>query len=81
LGSIHYNLGEYREAASNFKTVTNQSGISNSILEKGYWLLANAHFQLDNLTEAESAFQSTYELDGQYSRVAKSYIKALNSMD
>ncbi|MBO6572314.1 hypothetical protein GYB29_04330 [bacterium] len=81
LGSIQYNLGEYEEAASNFKIATEQEGISESTLEKGYWLLANSYFQLDQLDEAKTAFQSTYDLDRDYSRIAKSYINALNSMD
>lgn len=81
LGSIQYNLGEYEEAASNFKIATEQEGISESILEKGYWLLANSYFQLDQLDEAKTAFQYTYDLDRDYSRIAKSYINALNSMD
>jgi tetratricopeptide (TPR) repeat protein len=81
LGSIHYNLGEYEQAVSNFKTVTTQENISESILEKGYWLLANSYFQLDQLAEAKTAFQKTYDLDRQYSRVAMTYINALDSMD
>lgn len=81
LGSIHYNLGEYNQAVSNFRTVIAQKNIAESILEKGYWLLANSYFQLDQLVEAKTAFQNTYDLDRQYSRIAKSYINALNAMD
>ena len=81
LGSIQYNLGEYREAASNFKIVTEQEGIAENILEKGYWLLANSYFQLDQLEEAKIAFQNTYDLDREYSRIAKTYINALEAMD
>ena len=81
LGSIHYNLGEYNEAVSNFKRVVDQNDISKDIQEKGYWLLANSYFQLDQLAEAKLAFQNTYDLDRQYSRIAKSYINALNAMD
>lgn len=81
LGSIHYNLGEYNEAVSSFNTAVAQKNISESILEKGYWLLANSYFQLDQLAEAKIAFQNTYDLDRQYSRIAKSYINALNAME
>tara|TARA_R110002124_G_scaffold126919_2_gene286765 strand:- start:62 stop:805 length:744 start_codon:yes stop_codon:yes gene_type:complete len=81
LGSIHYNLGEYDQAVSSFKRVVSQKNISESILEKGYWLLANSYFQLDRLDEAKIAFQNTYDLDRQYSRIAKRYINALNAMD
>lgn len=81
LGSIHYNLGEYDKAVSSFKAVIAQENISKNILEKGYWLLANSYFQLDQLAEAKLAFQNTYDLDRQYSRIAKSYINALDAMD
>lgn len=81
LGSIHYNLGEYNEAVSNFNTAVTQENISENLLEKGYWLLANSYFQLDQLAEAKIAFQNTYDLDRQYSRIAKTYINALNAMD
>ena len=81
LGSIHYNLGEYDKAVLNFKIAVSQVNISDKILEKGYWLLANSYFQLDQLAEAKAAFQNTYDLDRQYSQIARTYINALNAMD
>lgn len=80
LGSIHYNMGEYSEAANSFINTIEQAGISQILLEKGYWLLANSYFQLDELDKAEKAFEATLKLDGQYSRIAQSYVKALNAM-
>ncbi len=77
LGSINYNLGEYEQAVIQFERATNQEDIDVQIQEKGYWLLANSYFQLDRLTEAQQTFRITYELDGQYSRIAESYMKAL----
>tara|TARA_R110000868_G_scaffold383578_1_gene650575 strand:- start:3289 stop:4029 length:741 start_codon:yes stop_codon:yes gene_type:complete len=77
LGSIQYNYGEYNSALENFERVVNQSSIDNETLEKGYWYLGNAYFQLDRLQEAESAFQKTFELNGGFSRLAKSYLEAL----
>ncbi len=77
LGSIQYNYGEYDLAVENFKRVINQASIDNDILEKGYWYLGNAYFQLDQLREAEEAFQKTYDLDLGFSRLAKSYLEAL----
>lgn len=81
LGSIQYNSGEYNSAVNSFETVTQQNEIENSTLEKGYWFLGNTYFQLDELEKAKLAFQSAYELDGAYSRVAKSYINALSAME
>lgn len=81
LGSILYNSGDYTAAISNFERVVNQNSISKEVLEKGYWFLGNAYFQLDQLPEAQEAFQKAYSLDGSYSRVAKSYIDALENLE
>lgn len=78
LGSIQYNYGEYNSAVNNFERVVNQSSIDNETLEKGYWYLGNTYFQLGKLQEAELAFQKTYELNGGFSRLAKSYLEALS---
>ena len=80
LGSIQYNYGDYEASLISFKRVVDQEDIDVLILEKGYWYLGNTHFQLDQLAEAEAAFQNAYDLNGQYSRVAKSYIDALKSV-
>lgn len=76
LGSIQYNYGEYNAALNNFERVVNQSSIDNEILEKGYWYLGNTYFQLERIEEAEIAFQKTLELNGGFSRLAKSYLEA-----
>ncbi|MEQ9310685.1 MAG: hypothetical protein RLN90_14610 [Balneolaceae bacterium] len=76
LGSIQYNYGEYNAALNNFERVVNQSSIDNEILEKGYWYLGNTYFQLERIEEAEIAFQKTFELNGGFSRLAKSYLEA-----
>ncbi|GAB5409493.1 MAG: hypothetical protein Wins2KO_31940 [Winogradskyella sp.] len=76
LGSIQYNYGEYNTAVVNFERVINQPSIENEILEKGYWYLGNTYFQLERIEEAETAFQRTYELNGGFSRLAKSYLEA-----
>ena len=43
--------------------------------------MAGRTLNLDQLEEAKIAFQNTYDLDRDYSRIAKSYINALNAMD
>ncbi len=78
LGSIQYNYGEYNAAVQNFERVVSQASIDNETLEKGYWYLGNAYFQLDKLQQAEQAFQKTYDLNGGFSRLAKSYLEALD---
>ncbi len=80
LGSIHYNYGNYSDALDSFQNVVDKNEINTLILEKGYWYLANTYVQLDRLTEAEEALQKTLELDGQYSRVAESYLSAINKV-
>ncbi|MEO1006497.1 MAG: hypothetical protein AAFW67_11750 [Cyanobacteria bacterium J06638_38] len=76
-GSIQYNYGDYEASVNAFKLVTSQSGIETLTSERGYWFLGNAYFQLDQLELAQEAFQNAYDLNGAYSRVAKSYVEAL----
>ncbi|MGN8226216.1 tetratricopeptide repeat protein [Gracilimonas sp. BCB1] len=80
LGSIQYNTGNYSSSIENFKIVTAQENIEILTLEKGYWFLGNTYFQLDKLEEAGDAFQKAYELNGAYSRVAKTYVDALENV-
>ena len=80
LGSIQYNYGEYGAAVSSFERVVSQATVDIQTLEKGYWYLANTYLQLDRLTDAEDAFQKTLDMDGQYSRVAKTNLEALKSV-
>ncbi len=80
LGSIQYNYGDYEAAISNFEKAINQKDIDVSTQEKGYYFLGNAYFQLDRLDAAEEAFVKAYSLDGSYSRIAKRYVDALNTM-
>lgn len=80
LGSIQYNNGEYSSSIENFNIVIAQENIEILTLEKGYWFLGNTYFQLDRLDEAEEAFRKAYELNGAYSRVAKTYVDALTNV-
>lgn len=80
LGSIQYNNGEYSSSIENFNIVIAQENIEILTLEKGYWFLGNTYFQLDRLDKAEEAFRKAYELNGAYSRVAKTYVDALTSV-
>jgi tetratricopeptide (TPR) repeat protein len=80
LGSIQYNSGNYSSSIDNFELVTAQEDIEVLTLEKGYWFLGNTYFQLDRLQEAEEAFQNAYVLNGAYSRVAKTYVDALQNV-
>lgn len=77
LGSIQYNAGDYSSSIENFELVTAQKNINVLTLEKGYWFLGNTYFQMDDLAKAEVAFQNAYDLNGAYSRVAKTYVDAL----
>ncbi|MTI88074.1 MAG: hypothetical protein FH748_08910 [Balneolaceae bacterium] len=80
LGSIQYNYGEYESALESFNLIIKQEGIDNLTLEKGYWFLGNTYFQLDRLEFAEEAFQNAYDLNGAYSRIAKTYVEALKKV-
>lgn len=77
LGSLYYNEGNYTEAASYFEKVKERKdAIDVLTLEKAYWYLGNAYFQLDDLAKAKSNIKQAYELNGAYRRVAKSYLNA-----
>ncbi|WP_020404737.1 tetratricopeptide repeat protein [Gracilimonas tropica] len=80
LGSIQYNNGDYLASVKNFEKVVSQDNVNLLTLEKGYWFLGNTYFQLDRLEEAEAAFRNAYELNGAYSRVAKTYMDALGNV-
>lgn len=80
LGSIQYNYGEYDAAVSSFERVVSQATVDMQTLEKGYWYLANTYLQLDRMVDAEDAFQKTLDMDGQYSRVAKTNLEAIKSV-
>lgn len=80
LGSIYYNDGNYSQSIENFKILILQPDIDLLTLEKGYWYMGNAYFQMDMLAEAEDSFQKAYSLNGAYSRVAKTYVDALSKV-
>jgi tetratricopeptide (TPR) repeat protein len=80
LGSIQYNNGNYSSSIENFNIVISQEEIEILTLEKGYYFLGNTYFQLDRLDEAEDSFRKAYELNGAYSRVAKTYFDALTNV-
>lgn len=80
LGSIQYNNGNYRSSLANFEKVVSQDNVDLLTLEKGYWFLGNTYFQLERMEEAEDAFRNAYDLNGAYSRVAKTYMDALGNV-
>lgn len=79
VGSLYYNTGDFNEAIVNFEEVVNKEEIDILTLEKGYWYLGNAYFQLNELDQAEAAIQKAFDLNGAYRRVAGSYLTALAS--
>jgi tetratricopeptide (TPR) repeat protein len=80
LGTLYYNTDRFNNASFYFKDIV--ANYKNQVkvltLEKAYWYLGNSYFQMDNLDEAEKAMRSAYELNGAYSRVAKSYLDAMD---
>lgn len=79
IGSFHYNEGEFEQAIINFREVVSKDEVDILVLEKGYWYLGNAYFQLNELDEAEAAIQEAFNLNGSYRRVAQSALTALAS--
>lgn len=77
-GSILYNTGQYREAAERFEKALAADSGDPLLMERNYWYLGNTYFQLNKIVEAKEALERAHELNGAYSRVAKSYLKALS---
>lgn len=79
LGSLLYNQGEYEESIPYYDNViAHKDDIDVLMLEKAYWYIGNAYFQLNQLAEARTYIEKAYELDGAYRRVTKSYLDALS---
>lgn len=86
LGSLYYNEGNYRQSTDYFQKIITQKESFNDnlstdeklILEKAYWYLGNAYFQLDELDKAKQNIENAYALNGEYRRVAQSYLNAFS---
>ncbi len=78
-GSILYNTGEFSEAIERFESALNLEHSDMMLLERNYWYLGNAYFQVNQLDEAKVALEKAFELNGAYSRVAQSYLRALST--
>lgn len=77
-GSILYNSGQYDQALSWFENAIRINTPDQQLKERNYWYLGNTYFQLNMITEAKMALENAYELNGAYSRIAESYLKALS---
>lgn len=75
-GSILYNISSYEAAASRFEQIVRMELDDRIMLERAWWYLGNAYFQLNRLQEAKEAFRHAYDMDGAYRRVAERYLKA-----
>ncbi len=80
LGILYYNDDMF-EAAKNYfaEAVSLKDKIDPLKLEKAYWYLGNAYFQMWKLDKAEVAMRKALELDGAYSRVVKMYLNAMEA--
>jgi tetratricopeptide (TPR) repeat protein len=77
-GSILYNSGRFAEAIERFETAIDINYDDMMLRERNYWYLGNAYFQINKLDEAKFALEQAFELNGAYSRVAQSYLRALS---
>lgn len=79
LGSLYYNEGNYQQSIEYFKEVIDrEQSIDVLTVEKAYWYLGNAYFQLDELDQAKQNIEKAYALNGAYRRVAQSYLNAFS---
>lgn len=77
-GSILYNSGNYIAALEQFQQGIELGSNDMLLMERNYWYLGNTYFQLNQISEARDALEKAYELNGAYSRIAESYLKALS---
>lgn len=77
-GSILYNIGRYDQALAWFENAAIIDTPDLQMKERNYWYLGNTYFQLNMITEAKYALENAYELNGAYSRIAESYLRALS---
>jgi len=78
-GSILYNSGQFSDAIERFELAMNLDYDDVMLRERNYWYLGNAYFQVNQITEAKDVLEKAFELNGAYSRVAQSYLRALSS--
>jgi len=78
-GSILYNSGQFKDAIKQFEAALELEYDDLILRERNYWYLGNAYFQINRLTEAKDTLEKAFELNGAYSRVAQSYIRALSA--
>lgn len=77
-GSILYNSGRFDDAIERFEEALKIDYNDVMLRERNYWYLGNAYFQVNKLDEAKVALEEALELNGAYSRVAQSYLRALS---
>ena len=77
-GSILYNSGRFTDAIERFESALKINYDDMMLRERNYWYLGNAYFQVNKLDEAKVALEQAFELNGAYSRVAQSYLRALS---
>lgn len=78
-GSILYNAGQFTDSINQFETALELNYDDMMLRERNYWYLGNAYFQMNKLDEAKEALEKAFELNGAYSRVAQSYLRALSA--
>ena len=78
IGTLYYNNDQFNKATYYFKDVVQRrEKVKQVKLDKAYWYLGNAYFQLGMNKKATTAMEKAYEINGAYSRVAKSYLDAM----
>lgn len=78
-GSILYNSGRFDDSIEKFETALDINYDDMLLRERNYWYLGNAYFQINKLEEAKANLERAFELNGAYSRVAQSYLRALSA--
>lgn len=78
LGILHFNLGNFEEAATRFKSVSNSEPENLFIHEQALWYLAHTFIRLNELGEARDRAFEVYHFNGRYSEEALALIGELD---
>ncbi len=77
-GTIYYNAGNFNEALSSFKELTESDNIDILEYEKAVWYKANSYIQLGDYDLAKQHLTTVVQLDGAFSRVAGNILDKMN---
>ena len=78
LGILHFNLGNFEEAAARFKSVSDSEPENHFIHEQALWYFAHTLIRLNDIGEARDRAFEVYHFNGRYSEEALALVGELD---